>query len=270
MSEIEIIEEFDKNKISFRVVLFDFDGTISTLRTGWEEIMEPLMIEMISGLKEPDPKIRKEVKEFIEESTGIQTIYQMEWLTKKVEEYGLNPIVMNKWDYKKEYNRRLLNLVNWRIQKIKSGEMNKEDFVIKGSYQFLEKLEELGLDLYLISGTDHPDVLREAEILGINKYFKKIAGASVDKEVPTKKAVIEELLSNNYIDSDQLLVIGDGKVEINLARRYGAIALGMATDEIRREGINLKKRERLIAAGAHAIAGDFIEYEKILKWMGFL
>ena len=30
-------------------VLFDFDGTVSTLRWGWEAVMKPLMLEMISG-----------------------------------------------------------------------------------------------------------------------------------------------------------------------------------------------------------------------------
>ena len=34
-----------------RAVLFDFDGTISTLRCGWEAVMKPLMLEMISGGK---------------------------------------------------------------------------------------------------------------------------------------------------------------------------------------------------------------------------
>ena len=31
-----------------QVVLFDFDGTISTLRTGWEEVMRTVMFRYLS------------------------------------------------------------------------------------------------------------------------------------------------------------------------------------------------------------------------------
>ena len=36
-------------KTPVRAVLLDFDGTVSTLRYGWETVMKPLMLEMISG-----------------------------------------------------------------------------------------------------------------------------------------------------------------------------------------------------------------------------
>ena len=45
------ILHFDTPSTPVRAVLFDFDGTISTLRCGWEEVMQPLMVEMISGGK---------------------------------------------------------------------------------------------------------------------------------------------------------------------------------------------------------------------------
>ena len=63
-----------------RAVLFDFDGTISTLREGWPEIMAPMMVEMIAGPTEPTDALRAEVAAYIDRSTGIQTIHQMAWL----------------------------------------------------------------------------------------------------------------------------------------------------------------------------------------------
>lgn len=44
---MEILHAAARNPV--RAVLFDFDGTISTLRCGWESVMKPLMLEMISG-----------------------------------------------------------------------------------------------------------------------------------------------------------------------------------------------------------------------------
>ena len=81
-------------------VVFDFDGTISTLRAGWEQVMEPLMVEYLGEAR------RAEVRSYIDESTGIQTIQQMKWLAEKAHEASAeNPA--DPWYYKKLYNDRL-------------------------------------------------------------------------------------------------------------------------------------------------------------------
>jgi beta-phosphoglucomutase-like phosphatase (HAD superfamily) len=62
---------------------------------------------------------------------------------------------------------------------------------------------------------------------------------------------------------DQLIVFGDGPVEIREARRRGAVGIGIASDELRRFGINLEKRRRLIRAGANALVPDFSQWQKL-------
>ena len=37
-----------------KAAIFDFDGTFSTLRCGWEKVMRKLMLELISGGKPYD------------------------------------------------------------------------------------------------------------------------------------------------------------------------------------------------------------------------
>ena len=51
-TEIEIIHKW-KEKPQIRYAIFDHDGTISTLREGWELIMAPMMIKAILGDKYP-------------------------------------------------------------------------------------------------------------------------------------------------------------------------------------------------------------------------
>ena len=58
-----ILEKHDKKRITTAV--FDFDGTLSTLRCGWEEVMGPLMVEYISG-GEPDEAVTDMVREYID------------------------------------------------------------------------------------------------------------------------------------------------------------------------------------------------------------
>ncbi len=251
-----------------RAVLFDFDGTISTLRQGWEEIMAPLMVEMIAGDTTPTPALLREVEDYIDHSTGIQTIHQMAWLAQAVARHGLNPDVRDPWDYKAEYNRRLMAPVAARATAIAAGQATPDDFMIAGSRAFLDALATAGLTLYVASGTDHPDVVREAQTLGVADYFVEIAGAPPAAMDCSKEAVLRRLVYDVGLHGQEVAVIGDGRVEIALGREVGAVTLGVATDDVRRHGINPAKYTRLAAAGAHAITGDFTLLPELLAWLG--
>ncbi|NIM04655.1 MAG: HAD hydrolase-like protein, partial [Armatimonadetes bacterium] len=174
---LTILVPLPEKRPAIRSILFDFDGTISTMRQGWEGIMGPLMVEMIAGPTEPTEQLIKEVNEYIDYSTGIQTIHQMKWLAEAVARYGLNSEVHDEWWYKAEYNRRLMEPVSVRANKVLSGEATTEDFTIAGSRGFLDALREAGITLYVASGTDHKDVVREVGTLGFSDYFAEIAGA---------------------------------------------------------------------------------------------
>jgi phosphoglycolate phosphatase-like HAD superfamily hydrolase len=265
---LEIIRPVEGEKNPVKAVLFDFDGTVSTLRQGWEKIMEPLMIEMINGTASPDQELVNKIRNFIAESTGIQTIYQMYWLVEQIEQYKRNPEVHDAWWYKDEYNRRLLDVVHRRTDKLLNGEHKPEDYRIKGSFEFLAALNERGIDIYIASGTDDVDVKREVESVGIKQFVKYIAGAPHRRADCSKEAVIKNLIEDQGLQGNELIVIGDGKVEIGLGVEAGAISIGAATDEIKRFGINEFKRRKLIKAGANAIVGDFLKYKEILHWLG--
>lgn len=252
-----------------KAVLFDFDGTISTLRCGWEGVMKPLMLEMISGGDKWDESLEKEVDDYINESTGIQTIHQMKWLAKRVRDGGMNPGASeDPWWYKGEYNRRLMESVQKRVDSLLDGSAPKEKYLVAGSEAFLSALKDRGVRMYVASGTDDPDVKKEAHALGLDKYFTQIAGAPVGSENCSKERVIEMLMEKEGLSGEDFAVIGDGKVEIQLARQAGARAVGLASDEENLKGVNPVKRERLIKAGAHVIAGDFTDIDAILRFLG--
>ena len=62
-----------------------------------------------------------------------------------------------------------------------------------------------------------------------------------------------------------MAVIGDGPVEIREAKARGALAIGVASDEVRRRGWNARKRQRLIQAGADLLIPDFTRGEVLLR-----
>jgi len=240
-------------------VLFDFDGTISTLRYGWEGVMGPMMVELLGeGAAEL-------VNSYIDESTGMQTIHQMKWLAERVK--LRNGKAEDPWDYKAEYNRRLMETVSKRRTALKNGSAGRNEYMIAGSEEFIQALRKHNVTLYVASGTDDHDVKAEVEALGLAGYFEKVSGAPPDVENCSKEGVIRELLSSG-IPGNRLAVVGDGKVEIAIGRENGARTLGLASDESILFGVNPVKRERLVKAGADAIAGDFLEIDKLMQFFG--
>jgi len=120
--------------------------------------------------------------------------------------------------------------------------------------------------LYLASGTDQIYVLEEATALGIDRFFDvRIFGAHDDTEEWNKERIIQGILQANKLKGEELLVVGDGPVEIKSGRALGAVTLGVAADETRRHGLDPRKRLRLLAAGADLIVTDFSHHEALLR-----
>jgi len=255
-----------KSLSPIKAVVMDFDGTISTLRKGWEDIMLPMFLEFIFSGEEQNDKTLSEVADYIDSSTGIQTIHQMNWLANRVKNNKNSE--RDGWWYKQEYNNRLMIPVNERTHDINTGKKNADDFMLIGSLEFLKCLKNKGIPIYIASGTDTEDVKKEADILGVTPYVINIAGAKKNEISCSKEAVLKKLIQNIGLPAEQIMVIGDGKVEISLAAKSGAFAVGIASDEEKREGINPLKEPRLINAGANIIIGDYKEREEIFEMAG--
>lgn len=274
-TEIEIITE-PLPVLNIRHAIFDHDGTLSTLREGWEKIMEPMMIKAVLGdrNKKVDEKVfsrvKSRVREFIERTTGIQTIAQMHGLVELVREFGFvpEPKILTAVEYKGIFNEELITLVNLRLAKLEAGELDISDFTLKGAVPFLRALQQAGVRLYLASGTDENDVKREAERLGYADVFDGgIYGSIGEVTKDAKKVVIERIMNEVNGAFDQLITFGDGPVEIRETKRHGAVAIGVASDELRRFGISLEKRRRLIRAGADVLVPDFSQWENLWRML---
>jgi phosphoglycolate phosphatase-like HAD superfamily hydrolase len=227
------------------------------------------MIAEISPQAAGDSEIAAEVREYVDRSTGILTIRQMEWLAQAVARHGRNGPPKTAQEYKRIYLDRLMVRVKERLALLESGAARAEDFSIRGSIAFIAGLAARGVQLYLASGTDHHFVVHEAGALGLLGYFSGgVFGALDESEAHSKDRVIQELLDQNLLSAgspaDELLVVGDGTVEIREAASRGALALGVASDEVRRSGWNEHKVPRLVAAGADLLVADFQQAEAII------
>ena len=237
-----------------RHALFDFDGTLSVIRCGWEQVMVPMMIEMICAGRPPTPEIEAEVAEYVDRSTGILTMEQMRWLEAAVQRHGYAKERPSATTYKRIYNEQLLKPVRRRIAGMDGSQAARDSLMLSGARPFLQGLSDHGVTLYLASGTDHAYVMEEAGVLGITDYFgSHIHGARDESDALTKEGIIKRILTENNLQGEALAVIGDGPVEMRAARERGAVALGVAVDEERRDGPAARKRQRLLDAGADLI-----------------
>jgi phosphoglycolate phosphatase-like HAD superfamily hydrolase len=246
-------------------VLFDFDGTLSVLRQGWEPVMEKVMLESIGAGQTPTQDLVAEVREYIDRSTGKLTILQMQWLAEKVRSYGMQQNPLSAAAYKKIYLQALMVSVSVRLEALENGTAPAKDYLIQGSREFVRGLAEKGANLYIASGSDHVDVLREATALGIADYFHGgLYGALDASEANGKERVIQRILDDHHLAGNELLVVGDGPVEIIEGRQRGAIALGVASDEVIHHGWNEHKVERLTRAGADLLVADFVHSAELI------
>lgn len=272
-TEFEIVESW-LPRTPVEHAIFDHDGTISTLRQGWEEVMEPVMLHAILGdaYSSVDEgtysSVRERVREFIDQTTGIQTLVQMQGLVQLVREFRFVPEeqILDEFGYKEIYNEALMDRVRARTDKLKRGELGLEDFTLKGAVPFLYRLHEAGVRLYLASGTDEEDVVNEAATLGYAPLFEGgIFGAVGDVSRDAKREVLNRILQEIGPGGGRRLVtFGDGPVEMRETRKLGGFAVGLASDELQRFGLNRSKRSRLIRAGAHLVAPDFSQLEALL------
>ena len=250
-----------------RHVLFDFDGTISLIREGWQQVMIPMMVGILLELQtgEAEEELTALVTEFVDRLTGKQTIYQMIQLCEEVHQRGGEPL--DPLGYKWMYLNRLWERIKGRVAALKGGQVTPEQMTVPGALAMLKAMRDRGVTCYLASGTDEPYVLDEATALGVTPYFAGIYGALDDYKSYSKKMVIERIIKENHLSGNEFVAFGDGYVEIENVKAVGGIAVGVATNEATRCGVNEWKRNRLIRAGADIIIPDFRKHEQLIAYL---
>jgi len=266
-TEIEIINPAIPRG-RFKSVLFDFDGTLSLIREGWPDVMIPMMVRVLleTGTEESETTLFQTVEDFVMRLNGRQTIYQMIQLADEVRRRGGTP--REPLEYKHQYHDLLWQRIRGRVHGLEQRTINSEEMTVPGSHQLLATLRDRGVTLYLASGTDIKYVRNESAAIGVADFFgPHIYGALDDYQNFSKKMIIDRILADNNLRGEELLGFGDGFVEIEEIKRVGGVAIGVASDEVRRAGVNQWKRNRLIEAGADIIVPEYRQREALLAYL---
>jgi phosphoglycolate phosphatase len=250
-----------------RFAVFDMDGTLSLLREGWPEVMvSAMMAELLqTPAHESEPELLGYVTDLVTQTTGQTASYQMVRLFDEVLKRGgmpENPLV-----YKERYLARLDERIGPRIEALKAGRVTPEEMMVPGAREVLEAMCARGVRCYLVSGTYKPYVHDEANALQIARYFSGIYGALDNPDLYSKRQFMQELLTTFLLDGHEVVSLGDGVTEIKEAKDAGAIAVGVASNETARAGIDEHKRKLLIEVGADIIVPDFREHQELMAYL---
>ena len=250
-------------------VVFDFDGTLSWLRHGWpgmmRELFEPyLPVRAGESREELGGMLLDEILAL----NGKPSIHQMRRCAELARARGGKPPEPD--ELLGEYQRRLDMAIRERTEMIRSGQAQRDDFVVWGARSFLDELKERGLTLIILSGTIEPRVKEEAALLGLECYFgAHIYGGTADAAQSSKRAVMSRLLREEQVTGEHLLAFGDGPVEIRVAKELGGLAVAVASDEEHNGSGNVDthKYKQLAAAGADITIPDYRDGKALLEWI---
>ncbi len=170
--------------------------------------------------------------------------------------------------YKHRYHDLLWVQIEGRVVGLKDGSIPTDDLTVPGSRELLQALTDRGVVPILASGTDLKYVRDEVTALKLEHFFgERIYGALDDYRKFSKAMVIEKIVADLKaagIEPRALVAFGDGYVEIEETKKAGGTAIGVASEEETRQGVNLWKRNRLVGAGADVVVGDYRRLDELL------
>ncbi len=138
---------------------------------------------------------------------------------------------------------------------------NSEKFRVKGSYDFLKYLYENGVKNYFVTGAVvekgmgmHEEVEALGYTIGKGELIEDIIGSTWTEKKP-KDAVMKDLIKELNISGENVLVIGDGRAEIQAGVELGAVVISRLPESA------IYQRQLHKKLGTNVIVDDFLSKE---------
>ncbi len=234
-------------------------------------------------------KILPETDAFCVESAGLSALTQMEWAIRRSIQEGkitvscnqdTNAQILERINNGNEYyddlpetaemnemlekqTPRLFKLYEavlngyCRDKNLVLAKENPEKFRVKGSCEFLKYLYENGVKNYFVTGAvveKGMGMHEEVEALGYaiekGELIEDIIGSTWTEKKP-KDAVMKDLIKELNISGENVLVIGDGRAEIQAGVELGAVVISRLPQSAKYQ------RELHKKLGTNAIVEDF-------------
>ncbi|MBQ3234719.1 MAG: HAD family hydrolase [Clostridia bacterium] len=237
----------------------------------------------------------EETDKFCIESAGLSALTQMEWAIRRNQE-------LKNGEYSSETNSKIIKLI-WngeekfedfnepeeylsylkevtpklfwvyeqvlnrfcRDYNLKRAKQSPEEFLVKGSKEFMEFLHSNGVKNYFVTGavvdkSITPPMGMYEEVLGLGfeigegKVVEDILGSTWEEKIP-KDEVMFRLVKELGVSGENVLVVGDGRSEISAGVKLGAVTMSVLPKTATRQ------RELHKELGTNVIITDYSSKE---------
>ena len=239
----------------------------------------------------------EETDKFCIESAGLSALTQMEWAIRRNQE-------LTNGKFSSEQNSKIISLI-WageekfesfnepqeylaylkevtpklfwvyeqvlnrfcRDYNLERARKNPEEFLVKGSKEFMNYLHENGVKNYFVTGavvdkSVVPPMGMYEEVLGIGfeigegKQVEDILGSTWEEKIP-KDEVMFRLVKELGVSGENVLVVGDGRSEISAGVKLGAVTLSILPKKA------LRQRELHKELGTNIIVENYLNEDLI-------
>ena len=259
----EIIE---KPRISnLKCLVLDYDGTLTTLRKGWDVILSDYARKKINPYNKECDSLESEILELTDHAGGTTPKQLMNRLIALIQKMNLRPQeeINTVEYYAKEYADHFQTMINDRLENFSSA---SESYVISHVRPMLDFISAQETHNYIVTGSCEIAVKDELAKLQMDHFFSRVYGASLEMEGNLKLDAISEIMDRHSLKPCEILIIGDGSTEMRAAKELNLPAIGIASDE-HNGGLCEKKRQLLKGLGAHAIIADYSNFQSVWDWL---
>lgn len=264
--EKSYFEVINKPQISsVRCVVLDYDGTLTTLRKGWDVILTDYANSKINPYNKPCEGLDQAILHLTDHAGGTTPKQLMARLVKIMRQKQLVPQdeIQSIEYYAREYAEHFQKMINERVENFASA---SESYVIDAVRPMLDFISAKETVNYIVTGSCETAVTNELSKLEMLNYFSGVYGATIEMEGNLKMNAIREIMYKHSVKPCEILIIGDGSTEMKAARDMELPAIGIASDE-HEGGLCQKKRKLLKDLGAHAIIADYKGFQNVWEWL---
>lgn len=229
--------------------------------------MRSMMLEEISNrLGQPiSDELIREVNDWIARNNGKPTWHQMACLRTQLLERGCQAQAVE--TYLDQFHELLAAQTRPRLESLTKGTCSSENWQVPGAGELLRDLANRGFHLHLASGTEKAAVVRELALLKLDHWFgEEVSAPHQGDPAFTKESALLETCQKVGATPSEVLAIGDGPVEIEVASRLGGWTLGVAGHEDNRQGFDPWVADKLKQSGAHALIDHYTPVNQLLEW----
>ncbi len=281
-----------------RVAILDWDETVSLTAVGYQVVTLPLLAAIIMG-KEFDAEQLKMitesaategwatgttsaieklirdgvlnrdivalVKQYLDTHGGATALEEINWAVSQSEIQGVE--LANRENFIKQ---KVGSLV-WEIDNLDNSNSLRslrlkrkiDEITVEHSIDFIKEMYERGIEIHIVSAASERTVKTEVKKFGLDKYIKE-ENVRGDTGLPgvTKDILIRGIFHEErdiIKHPSEVLIPGDGYIEMNIGKELGATTIGVVTKH-KPTGT----REKLIEAGAQRIVNDFSNGARLL------